>query len=330
MNNSRTVVVLGSADPEMREIEALAKGAGAVVVQAKAEGRPVRPGEMPDRAGIDEIYQAMLAVKADQVVLVEQNGRSIDNVLNNQGAWCLETYGRQDNWPVGFVEVDHHDPNQVWSEDLPLWARSSLGQISKVLGVELTGTQRWIGALDHDLPGAFREAREAGVLDEVLLVYSMGASRLFGGVEPEVYVEQIKSTATRLHDLGLEGFGKGGELIVPVYKLPPDPATAGTTGEYYPLPALPAALALVGRAGLSIIRRKDGKLAWRLQCASKTQVDAFMTGEIHDMNGVEMGLAPPNAPYGQRERGFAGGLVSTRWIVSYAKLGGWVADEFRS
>lgn len=320
MDNSRTVVVLGSADPEMREIEALAKEAGAVVVQARCEGRPVRPGEMADKAGIDEIYKEMLAVKADQLILVEQIGRSTDNKAGNQGSWCLETYAVADGWPVSVVEVDHHDPRQTWPADMPLWERSSLGQIAGVLGVLLTATQQWIGALDHDLPGAFALARKADMLDEVLLVYSMGAAKLFGGVEPEVYVEQIKSTATRLQDLGLEQHGKLGDNLVPVYKLPPDPATAGVTGEQYPLPALPAALALVGRAGLSIIRRKDGLFAWRLQCATPSMVRHF----VEMFEGVERGQPAPNAPYGQPERGFAGGLVSQEWAAKYGAIGGWI------
>jgi hypothetical protein len=292
----------------MREIEAIARAAGAVVVQAKVQGRPVRPGECPEREGIDEIFQAMLRCGADRVILVEQPGRSGDNVMNNIGSWCLETYGRSDNsdsWPTTFVEVDHHDPAQTWPPEVPLWQRSSLGQIAPLLGVELTGTQRWIGALDHDLPGALREAKEMGVLNEVLLVYSMGAAKLFGGVEPEVYVEQIKSTAARLADLGVQDFG--GDLTVPVFRLPPDPATAGVTGEHYPLPALPAALALAGLAGLSIIRRKDGLLAWRLQCASPRQVRFFV--ETCEWVKRSPELRPPNAPYGQPERGFAGGLV---------------------
>lgn len=316
MDNSRTVVVLGATDPEMVQIAALAREAGAVVVQATCldektkQRRAVRPGEVPDRDGIDEIYQAMLAIPADRVLFVEQPGRSQDNEANNIGSWCLETYGRADNWPVQFVEVDHHDPRQVWPSVVPLWARSSLGQIAEKLGVQLTDRQRWVGALDHDLPGALYLARAENVLDEVLMIYAQGASHLFGSVEPSVYVRQARETEARLKE-SLERMGMLANGVVPIYRaFPPDPATKGATGEAYPLPALPLALALLDWAGLSIIRRPDGALAWRLQCAKPSQVHWFMA----EAPGVLRDQPAPANVYGQPERGFAGGPVDVGWL----------------
>lgn len=316
-DNTRTLVVLGSADPEMREIEQLAIKAGCSVLQAKSGGQPVRPGCQPDKEGIDEICKKMLEIKADTVLLVEQPGRSSDNVLNNQGSWYLEAYGTTDNWPVAFVEIDHHDPAKVWPEDMPLWKRSSLGQLAGHLGVELDERQRWIGALDHDLPGALNAAHLESRLDFVLDVYCSGAAHLFGGVPPEVYKQQAYDTYYTLTQLGTVPFGAEGEKVVPVFRLPPDPSTAGATGEHYPLPALPLALAMAGLAGLSIIRRKDGILAWRLQCASPSQVRHFLGEHFHGLQAVQPGTQPPNAPYGVPERGFAGGVVSQEWIAVY-------------
>jgi hypothetical protein len=307
VDNSRTVVVLGSTDPEMVQIAALAREAGAVVVQAQCEGRPVRPGQPADREGIDAIYQSMLSVTADRVLFVEQLGRSQDNVANNIGSWCLETYGRSDGWPVQFVEIDHHDPRQTWPTEMPLWERSSIGQIAAALGVQLTDQQRWVGALDHDLPGALALAREQGALDEVLMVYAQGAAHLFGGVDPATYVAQAR--ATEVHLAGLTPWARG---ILPIFqRFAPDSTTKGATGESYPLPALPLALSLRRVGGLSIIQRADGVYAWRLQAATPEQVRWFLGPE---MEGLVQGMAQPNAPYGQPERGFAGGVVHPAYL----------------
>lgn len=307
MDNSRTVVVLGSTDPEMVQIAALAREAGAVVVQATHAGSPVRPGQHVDRQGIDEIYRAMVEITADRVLMVEQMGRSEDNECNNVGSWCLETYGRSDNWPVQFVEIDHHDPRQTWPPEMPLWERSSLGQIAQTLGVALTEGQRWVGALDHDLPGALHLAREQGALDEVLMIYAQGAAHLFGGVDPATYVAQAR--ATEVHLSGLTPWARG---ILPVFqRFAPDSATKGATGESYPLPALPLALSLRRTGGLSIIQRADGVYAWRLQAATPEQVRWFLGPE---MEGLVRGMAQPNAPYGQPERGFAGGVVHPSYL----------------
>lgn len=300
MKFARTVVVLGSADPEMREIERVVRAQGAFVVQAELEGKPVRPGQVPDKASVDKVYRLCRDIGADCLVLVEQMGKK-----QGKGIWTLAIAAHADGWSLQVVDVDHHDPDQTWPEDMPLFERSSLGQICKLFEVLPTAKQRWIGALDHDLPGAIREARAGDYLDELLATYAEGASELFGGVAPDVYVRQAHETAAKLSEL--IPVVEGGWL--PIYNFPPDPSTAGVTGEHYPLPALPLALALVGQCGLSIIRRKDGILAWRLQCALPGQVRLF---EHH--SGVVTGLASPNAPYGQPERGYAGAVVDPLFL----------------
>lgn len=311
-DNSRVVVVLGSEDPEMVEIAHLAGLAGARVIPARSGGRRVRPGELADKASVDEIYALMqLQPVCNRMILVELPGKAKD-VVSNTGAWVLETYAISDNWPVTVQEVDHHDPAQVWSDDVALYERSSIGQIANLIGVELDERQQWIGALDHDLPGALRLARTPGPhlgLDEVLMIYASGASQLFGGVAPEVYVAQAKSTADQVEELAHRPDGLDEAGWVNVWRIPPNPSTAGVTGEWYPLPALPLALALSGRSGLSVIRRRDGVFAWRLQCASADQVRYFLAEGEHPYRMVR-DLPAPNAPYGFPDRGLGGATLT--------------------
>jgi hypothetical protein len=314
MANERTLVVLGAADPEMAAIAQLAEAAGARVYQARVGNRPVRPGELVDTQGIDWIYNEMIDARATRVLLVELHGKG-STPPENKGAWVIETYAIADNWPVSIIEIDHHDPNQTWPPEMPLWERSSIGQAAKELGVQLDERQKWIGALDHDLPGALRLAREQGKLDEVLMIYASGASHLFGGVPPETYVEQARATANRVCEIAAQQNGVDAAGWVNIWQLPPDPKTAGATGEHYPLPALPLALALAGRPGLSVIRRKDGALAWRLQCATSGQVQVFLA-ESAGVPGVLRGVQPPNAPYGFPERGLAGGTLTPAAVLA--------------
>lgn len=311
-DRSNTIIVLGSADPEMVEIARLGALLGVHTFQATRDGRPVRPGEEADSSSVDALYRKMISVEASTVLLVEQPGRR-----SHTGTWLLDQVAVADCWPVTFVEIDHHDPAQVWDPEVELCERSSLGQVARHLGVDLDPRQRMIGALDHDLPSALAQARERGELTLALGIYASGASHLFGGVPPDAYVAQAKATDDALSSVPVSEDG-----ILQIWdQFPPSPSTAGATGEQYPLPALPLALALRRQPGLSIIRRRDGVLAWRLQAATPDQVRAWMASGP----GILRDRAAPNACYGVPERGFAGGVVDPAWIA-WADRDSWLGE----
>lgn len=122
--------VLGAEDPEMVEIERVARSYGACLY-ARVAGHRVHPGN---------------AYAADPVVPME--GETLVYVE------CAPRQGR----PAGSIVIDHHQPGDPGYGRKPadFMAASSLGQILVLLRLSPDPTQRYVAAADHCLGAAYR------------------------------------------------------------------------------------------------------------------------------------------------------------------------------
>ena len=121
--------ILGAADPEMAEIEAVIKRKGHVALYAAKEGRRVHPGNAYKADGVTGG-----ALGSNPVHLVECQVERIDTTALDHHRPGDPGYGRA---PAEFMEA------------------SSLGQVLAVLGLQPTPQQRIIAAADHCLAAAY-------------------------------------------------------------------------------------------------------------------------------------------------------------------------------
>lgn len=135
------VFVLGAQDPEMREIERVARDAGHVALHAASGGLRCTP---------------QTAYAADSVARIGPDGRVRAAVLRpaEPAVWVeCRIAGRE---PL--VRVDHHHPGDPGFTAPPqdYLAGSSLGQVLALLEREPTETQRLLAASDHCLTAAYQ------------------------------------------------------------------------------------------------------------------------------------------------------------------------------
>lgn len=127
------VFIVGADDPEMQIIRSVVKDNGFDVIQAYAEGKPVKAG---NAYSCDEFKPSH--IPEGRVVWVE----------------C----GPHDHKIVRDIIVDHHNEGDPGYEHGPAeyWNGSSIGQVCNLIGVEPTDYLRLAAAADHCLGAAYR------------------------------------------------------------------------------------------------------------------------------------------------------------------------------
>ncbi len=171
---SNLVFVLGATDPEMEEIERVAREAGHEVRYATQRGWRVR-AETAYNA--DSVNAPLPPVR--EVVFVE---------CRVQGLACHHV-------------VDHHQPGDPGYGKPPaeyLYS-SSLGQVLKLLNIEPTPQQRVIAAADHCPTQAYR-GECPGVSPDDLAQWRTASRAVRRGIEPsamEVAIEQARDSLIR-------------------------------------------------------------------------------------------------------------------------------------
>ena len=136
------VFVLGAQDPEMREIERVARDAGHVAVAAASGGQRCTP---------------QTAYAADGVARLDGSGGAWRAAVlrpTQTAVWVeCRLAGREPR-----VRVDHHHPGDPGFTAPPedYLAGSSLGQVLALLEREPTDTQRLLAASDHCLTAAYQ------------------------------------------------------------------------------------------------------------------------------------------------------------------------------
>lgn len=257
--------VLGAQDPEMDEIENLLRSRGEEVVYAEpmTADRRVRPGELASPWRIK--YGRPVP---DLYVLVEV---------------VLDT--SEDDLCAKVVRIDHHAPGD------PGFGRpaaeaieaSSLGQVARMLGVELTPRQRVVAACDHNLRGAY--AGEVVVVDpKDVRRFRIAAQAAFRRVPEAVVEAEIEAACAALRfPAEMHHWG-----------------AAGSVAHFdVPVPGLPEAGALTGLPYTAVVVDAHGNPK-TVASGDEVFIRAFM--------------AARNVPglYGDPARGFAG--HPGRWV----------------
>jgi len=163
MIGKEVVFVLGSRDPEMREIQKTLAAEGRPFFHAAREGVAVNP-----RSAYD----------ADGVVHLSRSGRSYDAVLPPQQPAAVVECLLRGREPV--VRVDHHHPGDPGFEKSPqdYMEGASIGQVLQLLERDPTPTQRLLAAADHCLTAAY-QGRCPGVdPDELLFLRASWRARV--------------------------------------------------------------------------------------------------------------------------------------------------------
>lgn len=179
------IFVLGAQDPEMREIERVAQGAGHVAVCAARKGRRCNAKNAYDadgvvHVGLDNIPRPAVLPPKAPAVFVECTVRDM----------------------VPALRVDHHNPGDpgyaVAPEDY--LRGSSLGQVLRLLGREPTETQRLLAAGDHCLTAAY-QGRCPGVdPHELLFLRASWQSKMSGRTLSDVMAGIVDAAQrVRLH-----------------------------------------------------------------------------------------------------------------------------------
>lgn len=294
--------ILGSADPEMAEIEAMLTGKGIPYSFATTtEGGRVTPAQA---------YGGwfLLAGLADrEIVLVECCPEDAAPIFS-------QVYSRV---------IDHHRPGD------PGYARprseavaaSSLGQVAELLGVELTPRQRAIAALDHCLPAALRGECQ-GVSAEEALSEMLSRPGAPTGIQIEDADAALAAApllfpacpACRGHRVDECQVCGGSGFASPVkdlrYRLLPDRGEVDAGS----LPGLPIAATIRGEGYVAIIacRRGDGppaKLVLGGEVAPLTVESLLQCPE----GWAPLGWGAAGAPYGVPSRGFGGLPLVPYW-----------------
>ncbi len=195
-------VILGASDPEMTEIEAVARAMGAAVYYATHRGVRATPANAYAPDGI-----------------VGPNGETIIAPIGGFGqivvVECAPAAGCA-SWPwlaLGLVpgaeaeldcaalvtRVDHHAPGDPGFGRPPseYLEASSLGQVLALLGLAPTPRQRLIAAADHCLGAAYR-GECPGVDPEELMVWRAESRAAFQGRSVDEVLADVEATTAAL------------------------------------------------------------------------------------------------------------------------------------
>ena len=134
--------ILGTQDPEMREIERTLRRSGRIFLHAAKAGERCR---------------ARTAYQADGVVRVGRGGRPQPAVLVPQTPVVFVECTVLGHEPL-MLRVDHHHPGDPGYEKSPAQylEGSSLGQVLRLLEIEPSDTHRLLAASDHCLTAAYQ------------------------------------------------------------------------------------------------------------------------------------------------------------------------------
>lgn len=294
------VWVLGADDAEMSAIEELLRAHDETVYFAYRGLDRVRPGQQAEGA----------AKRFGEFVPEGLLGRSRYGVAVN----AVEVHG-----PWGVPLVDHHgdDPRASYPPER-FWEASSLGQVCILLGVEPTDKLLALAAADHCLAAAWA-GRCPGVTQETLAEHHLEAARLRFAphLTPEEYLAEVLAAVKVLQAaepaLDLDPDGCVGDLTSLTDLGPIVPAT----GERYPeaFPHGPVVGALAGRGYITVIRRADGRSAYRLGgCGEGGLPGPEPVQRWLDGAAVARGCLDQQGPgadgiYGSPARGFGGGTI---------------------
>jgi hypothetical protein len=313
---SKLCFVLGAPDPEMQEIERIARSVGAAVGYATHHGERVRP-ETAYQADEVKGFDLAAACHCGGEIVAVECGPS--EGCTDWGWICtgLVPGAESEVDCAAFVRrVDHHRPGDPGYGRPPseYLSGSSLGQVLALLGLEPTPEQRFIAAADHCLSAAYRG--ECPGVDPDELMRCRAASRAaFQKRELSAVLADIERARAAIRDAEwialatTDKFGCCRGCGNKVMATDDDPSwdycvcpRARDMREYGQLRELPEASAreneCIVAEGLPL---RDGRRKIVCQSGSPDQIRAFM-----EIWGPAQGLRDI---YGDPARGFAGGYL---------------------
>lgn len=243
----KKVFLLGAADPEMAEIEAVVRAHGASVLYAAKDGRRVHPGN---------------AYKADSVL-----GESWEPTSEGQVGYRVECDAAANLSTGEMVVIDHHFPGDPGFGRGPeeFLQASSLGQVLDVFGLQATEQQRLAAAADHCLAAAYR-GECPGVDPEALMNWRAASRAAFQKRAVEDVLRDIEAarevlaSATKTLIAGVEVADLGDQTVAEV----------------------PEAAARDGQPFTAEVVDRDRRRKVVLQAAPPAVVEAFMAGHRAD------------------------------------------------
>lgn len=264
-------IILGAPDPEMGEIEAIARSAGSDVAYAMAGGRRVHPGS---------------AYRADALSAPIQDGSTV--VAVECGGTAV---------PADALIIDHHRPGDPGHGRPPAeyLMASSIGQVLAMLGREPTEAQRLCAAADHCLAAAYR-GECPGVDPDALMAWRVASRAAFQRRDHAAVIADIEAARLQLRMRFADAYASAVGPVMAGEEVHLDVDPVIDVGDAM-LPELPDAAAREGIAYVATVTERDGRRKRVLRAATPSQVHEWM---------ATCGLADV---YGDPARGFAGGYL---------------------
>lgn len=338
--NNTPDILLGASDPEMALIEGLARDCGLEVAYATVEGKRCHPGNAYKADGCTpaEGVQGMASrYERSGIVLPEEEAAAKAAAYYNtalpEGAVWVECGPA----PSGAVVIDHHRPGDYGFGRGPadFLAASSIGQFvawlaangllsnldwhrdrcqpSSLLGrfefaegddptdgwsvrtgpvrTRIVPTEILLAAAGDHCPGAAYRGKCPGVDPDTLMGWRAATRAAFQKRPVEAVLADVRSAMAAIEAAPVNVLG--GRRVA-------DFRNSGT------VPELPEAALRLGRATLAVVTERDGRQKVVVGGADPDQ-KAIVTAFIRLM-APEWGLKDV---YGDPERGFAGGYLSS-------------------